>query len=153
MPITCDSCKDYGLSFYSTKGILPINYIEGRSDSKIWIVGLNPSGELHSSNNQENRTLEEFENFHPDDKNKKHKYFHDFKKVSLPLYKNYQSKEMSIVAHTDLVKCFSKTFPPFFGKKENRNKAISAIIKNCYEHLEKQIRIHQPQMIICTVPL
>ena len=102
MNTTCNKCSALGLSFYS-EHIQPPDYIEGRKSADIWIIGLNPKGNL---GHVEQRTINDFENFDPDC----HSYFRDFKKVSPMLYKNWKSQN-SRVAHTDLVKCFSQSFP------------------------------------------
>ncbi len=133
----CDSCKDLGLTFYSTT-VSPDEYIEGNVDAKIWIVGLNLKADIGKI---ETRTKQEFKDFNPDI----HPYFHDFKKVSEKLYKNWQSADNN-VAHTDLVKCFSQTFPPSLGSK---NIDKEKIINNCKRHLFNQIKKHKPKIIIC----
>ena len=80
---------------------------------------------------------------------KQNSYFYDFNKVSPKLYKNWESKE-SIVAHTDIVKCFSNSFPPqtLDGKVLNR-KSVETIVQNCQEHLLIQIQTYKPKIIIC----
>ena len=137
MTVKCDKCKTLGLTFQSLT-INPDEYIEGNIDAKIWIVGLNPKDEIGTV---ERRTKEEFQKFDPDI----HSYFHDFKKVSEKLYSNWKSKDNTI-AHTDLVKCFSQTFPPIINDKYlDRGKIIS----NCREHLLSQIKKHKPKLVIC----
>ena len=150
MPVTCDRCNAYGLNFYSVNNIFPEDYIEGKSSSEIWIVGLNPKGEMHSESNQEERVKEDFEKFRPDNSNKNHSYFHDFQKVSEKLYKNFQHPDESNVAHTDLVKCFSKSFPPVIEKEGIQSIVdTGVIIRNCNVHLINQIKRHKPKLIIC----
>ena len=137
MTIKCEKCKSLGLTFHSTT-INPDEYIEGNINAEIWIVGLNPKGDLETI---EKRTKEQFQSFNPDS----HSYFHDFKKVSEKLYANWKSDENK-VAHTDLVKCFSQTFPPVINDKHVDRKKI---IENCTEHLRTQITKHKPKVIIC----
>lgn len=137
MTVKCDSCKDLGLTFHSTT-ISPDEYIEGSADAKIWIVGLNPKADIGKI---ETRTKQEFIDFNPNI----HPYFHDFKKVSAKLYANWQSADNN-VAHTDLVKCFSQTFPPSLS---NKNIDKEKIINNCKRHLFHQIKKHKPKIIIC----
>lgn len=139
MKLTCDKCIKFGLGFYSTN-IQPHEYIEGKKNADIWIIGLNPKDEIGKI---EKRTLIDFENFDPDC----HPYFHDFKKVSSLLYNNWKSQN-SRIAHTDLVKCFSPSFPP---KLYENNKKIKSdlIIDNCVPHLKLQLKQNKPKLIIC----
>jgi uracil-DNA glycosylase len=133
--VKCDLCSSAGLHFQATH-IDPIGYIEGPLQAKIWIVGLNPKGEIGTL---ETRTKQEFESFNPD----RSSYFRDFKKVSERLYKNWLS-EKSTVAHTDLVKCYSPTFPP-----NDDNKSKQLVIGNCKRYLFNQILLHKPKVLIC----
>src|SRR5687767_6645133 len=103
MTLTCGKCAHMGLGFYS-ETISPADYLEGKTTADIWIIGLNPS---HDIGHVEQRTQAEFADFDPDC----HSYFRDFKKVSPALYANWKSPN-SRIAHTDLVKCFSPSFPP-----------------------------------------
>lgn len=141
MNLVCDKCKEFGLSFYS-KHIKPEQYIEGNKEADIWIVGLNPKSDVGSV---EGRTPKEFENFNPDC----HPYFSDFKKTSNKLYQNWKS-DKSNVAHTDIVKCFSNSFPPKIkiDGKERKTK-VDKIVNNCIEYLQNQIKTGKPKMIIC----
>lgn len=141
MKPVCNKCQKFGLGFYS-KHIEPHQYIEGNPGADIWIIGLNPKSEVGTV---EGRTGSEFENFDPDC----HPYFSDFKKVSGKLYQNWKS-EISIVAHTDLVKCFSKSFPPKGKTKGNQGQTkTDQIVNNCSEFLRKQIQIGTPKVLIC----
>jgi uracil-DNA glycosylase len=133
----CKKCESLGLTFRS-ETINPEEYIEGNANGKIWIIGLNPKDSIGAI---EKRTKIEFQSFNPDS----HPYFYDFKKVSERLYANWKSDNCT-VAHTDLVKCFSPTFPPLVNDKYiDREKIIS----NCKTHLLSQIKKHKPQVIIC----
>jgi len=141
MNLVCDKCKEYGLGFFSTN-IKPEQYIEGNPNADIWIVGLNPKAEI---GNIERRTVEDFKKFNPNS----HPYFSDFRKVSNKLYENWIG-ENSIIAHTDLVKCFSKSFPPKIeinGKLKSVN--INKVLDNCVFHLHKQFIKSKPKVIIC----
>lgn len=136
---TCDKCKDLGLLFRSKHGISPVDFIEGNAEADIWIIGLNPKGEIGKI---EERSLNKLKKFNPNC----HPYFKDFKKVSERLYKNWEGSDSNI-AHTDLVKCFSDSFPPKVknsGMKKQRD-----IVDNCVEYLMKQILINKPKLIIC----
>lgn len=133
----CIDCKKFGLTFKSPT-ITPEEYIEGNIKAKVWIVGLNPKDKIGTI---EQRTKKQFQSFNPDS----HPYFRDFKKVSEKLYSNWISQKNTI-AHTDLVKCFSPTFPP---KINGKNVDIETIVTNCKKHLLSQIRKHKPRIIIC----
>jgi uracil-DNA glycosylase len=141
MRLTCDKCSNFGLGFYSTN-IQPHEYIEGKSNADIWIIGLNPKG---SVGNIEQRTVADFENFDPDC----HSYFHDFRKVSQRLYRNWKS-EKSRIAHTDLVKCFSPSFPPqIINDYKKKAIKVETIIQNCKIHLLLQLNKSRPKVVIC----
>jgi len=119
---------------------MPSDFLEGKRDSLIWIVGLNPKGNLEKN---DERDVTELENYFEGDI---HPYFHDFRKVSEKLY-NLLGKERG-VAHTDIVKCFSNEFPP---KNCNRKEA-QIIISNCKGYFEEQIKKYfpkTPKIIIC----
>jgi hypothetical protein len=134
MNIICDKCVSEGLKFCATNITSPAQYIEGSSSADIWIVGLNPKSPIGSV---EQRTVSDFTQLDPDC----HSYFRDFKKVSSKFYTNWKSHS-SRIAHTDLVKCFSSTFPP-----ENADAEI--IIENCQSYLLQQLQQYQPKIVIC----
>lgn len=136
---TCDKCKNYGFEFRSKHNIYPINFIDGNVDADIWIIGLNPKNKV---GHVEERNLNDFKLFNPNG----HPYFRDFRKVSEILYKNWECQDRNI-AHTDLVKCFSDTFPPKNGDNGKNNQRH--IVDNCIEFLKKQILTSKPKMIIC----
>ena len=141
MKTRCTKCSEFGLKFKS-EHIEPDEYLEGNPKAEIWIIGLNPKADV---GHVEKRTKEQFENFNPDG----HRYFSDFKKVSPKLYANWIS-EKSNVAHTDLVKCFSHSFPPAIDPSTmNRRKACLQIISNCSVHLMRQLHKSRPKLIIC----
>ncbi len=136
---TCDKCRNYGLSFRTTHNVSPVDAIDGNLNADIWIIGLNPKNRI---GHIEERSLADFKSFNPNG----HPYFRDFKKVSEKLYKNWEHDNRNI-AHTDLVKCFSDTFPPKNGDKGKNNSRT--IIDNCIDYLKMQILTHKPKMIIC----
>lgn len=41
-PWHCDRCAPYGLGF--SRSYPPAGFLEGKPDSPIWVVGLNPKG-------------------------------------------------------------------------------------------------------------
>jgi len=136
---TCDKCKNYGLEFRSTQKISPIDFIDGNVNADIWIVGLNPKNKI---GHIEERSLNDFINFNPNG----HSYFRDFRKVSEKLYTNWERQDRNI-AHTDLVKCFSETFPPENEEKKKNNQ--KDIVDNCVGFLKEQILTNKPKLIIC----
>ena len=141
--IICDKCSRFGLLYQSNHLNSPAEFIEGSLDSKIWIIGLNPK----VVNNEEfDPSVEDLRAFKPS----KHPYFKDFKKVSKHLYDNWESQE-SQIAHTDLVKCGSTSFPPQDAStlKTLSNKNTKEIIENCFEHLKQQILTLKPSLLIC----
>lgn len=137
--VTCDKCKNYGFEYRSKHNVFPINSIDGNIKADVWIIGLNPKNEV---GHIEVRDLNDFKLFNPN----LHSYFRDFRKVSERLYKNWESQDSNI-AHTDLVKCFSETFPPINRENEKNNQRH--IVDNCVEFLKEQIIANKPKMIIC----
>lgn len=134
----CDLCKDVGLEF--RRPYEPAEFIEGKTNSDIWIVGLNPAADIGWTDKE--RTAEDLSNaFNNTDAI--HPYFKDFKKVSPRLFELF-GKEHG-VAHTDIVKCSSKSWPPETAK----GKKAQFVIQNCKQYLFAQIEAHKPKMIIC----
>lgn len=134
----CDLCKDVGLEFL--RPYKPVEFLEGKASSNIWIVGLNPAADVDW--NDEDRTAEDLSNAFSDTATI-HPYFKDFKKVSPRLFERF-GKENG-VAHTDIVKCSSKRWPPETAK----GKKAQMVIQNCKRYLLEQISVHKPKMIIC----
>ena len=133
----CTKCQEYGLHF--KRGYLPVEYIEGKKNSLVWIVGLNPAADQNWVDNRTTKDLEEYF----DDSSAIYGYFKDFKSVSETVFKNFGKKFGT--AHTDIVKCSSKSFPPETAKGK---KAIDVVI-NCKGFLEEQIKIYKPKIIVC----
>jgi len=120
----------------------PEEFLAGRKNSQIWIIGLNPKkmGEEQYKLDmlRDVANLESYFNnpgIHP--------YFNDFKKVSPILY-SMLGKDGG-VASTDIVKCFSETFPPHNAK----GRQVKKIIHNCQPFLEHQISEMKPKLIVC----
>ncbi len=133
----CKVCEKYGFSF--NRGYRPVEYIEGKKTSLVWIVGLNPAREPDWV---DTRTIEALEKYF-DNPNNIHGYFKNFKSVSEIIFGNF-GKELG-TAHTDIVKCSSKSFPPESAK----GKRAADVINNCKGFLEKQIITHKPKIIVC----
>jgi hypothetical protein len=116
---------------------MPSDFLEGKRNSLIWIVVLNPKGNLGKN---DERDVTELENYFNGDI---HPYFNYFGKVSKKLCDLF-GKDKG-VAHTDIVKCFSNEFPP----RNYKEQEAQIIINNCKEYLEKQIKECSPKIIIC----
>lgn len=118
----------------------PVEFLEGYTDSPIWVVGLNPAEKPEW---QDERTVETLQTTF--DKNWLNKpYFKNLKHVSPWLYS--QLGKPRGVAHTDLVKCSSEHWPPPGCSDQ---KAINSVVENCAPFLRKQIEKLRPQLIIC----
>lgn len=117
---------------------MPVEFIEGKANSLVWIVGLNPAGEQDWVDHRKAKDLEN----HFDNTDDIHPYFKDFKSVSSLLFDN--SGRIRI-AHTDIVKCSSRSFPP----EKAKGKKAHNVISNCKNFLEDQIKYHKPKIIIC----
>ena len=135
MNFKCSKCKNYGLKY--DRKYKPSDFLEGKRNSLIWIVGLNPKGNLGENDERDVTKLKDYfdGNIHP--------YFKVFRKVSKKLYELF-GKDRG-VAHTDIVKCFSNEFPP----KNCKGKEAQIIINNCKEYFEKQIKECSSKIIIC----
>ena len=132
----CLKCKKYGLFFQ--RQYSPQEFVVGASEAPVWIIGLNPQGD--EGHNDENDIIQLREYFQS---KSVHKYFNNFKGVSPSLHKLLGHSNG--VAHTDLVKCYSKKFPP----KTIQKGGDEEIIANCSEYLKQQIETHKPKIIIC----
>jgi len=134
---TCHRCSSLGLRF--ERQYEPHEFIEGDPASRVWIIGLNPAEDpAWVDPRQRSELLRYF-----DDPAKVHTYFKQFKVVSERLF-SLLGKNGG-VAHTDLVKCSSYSWPP-----ENANGADRAkIISNCAGYLQLQIDTHSPELIVC----
>lgn len=132
----CNKCSEFGFKF--ERNYLPVEFIEGKANSEVWIVGLNPA--MKPDWKDEGRTSKELEELVI---KKNEPYFRNFKPVSEAIYNNF-GKDFG-TAHTDIVKCSSTSFPPEGAK----GKKIDLVINNCKEYLEEQIRTHKPKVIVC----
>ncbi len=135
MNYECSKCKTYGLKY--ERRYKPSDFLAGKRDSLILIVGLNPKGGLDKKSKIGIKELKNYfdGNIPP--------YFRDFRKVSEKLYSLF-GKDKG-VAHTDIVKCSSNRFPP----KNCKGKEAKIIVNNCKEYLEKQIKKFHPRIVIC----
>lgn len=132
----CQKCQEYGLEFH--RKYKPEEYIEGNPDSKVWIVGLNPAQDSDWTDSK--RDVKDLSNYFQD-KGSVHGYFKHFYKVSPKLFEGLGK----YVAHTDLVKCSSKSWPP----KNCKTKEVKSIVNKCSSYLLIQICTYKPKVIIC----
>lgn len=133
----CNKCEEYGLRFH--RAYQPVEFIEGKRSSLVWIVGLNPAADQDWVDHRTSVDLQS----HFDDHSKMHGYFKDFKVISADLFEKF-GKEFG-TAHTDIVKCSSRSFPPESAK----GKKAARVISNCLGYLKEQIRQHKPKLIVC----
>jgi len=134
--IKCDKCSKYGLCF--EREYTPGDFLWGKRDSLIWIVGLNPK----ERPGYHTHTVTELERYF-DTSEKNRSYFQDFRKVSPKLFEILGSDNGA--AHTDIVKCFSNEFPPLGCK----GREVKEIISNCTQYFEKQLRELTPKLVLC----
>jgi hypothetical protein len=130
MNFECSKCKNYGLKY--DRKYKPSDFLVGKRNSLVLIVGLNPKGNLGENDKLD---VTELKNFFEGDIPP---FLKDFRKVSEKLYELFGKDRC--VAHTDIVKCYSNKFP---------RKGQEVIINNCKGYLEKQIKECPPKMIIC----
>jgi len=137
----CTKCEPL-CGFRFDRPYRPEDWIEGDPTSPIWIIGLNPrSTELdHTSTGINHRSLEETRSGFAKHA-KKIGYFKIFARVSPALYSLLGTR----VAHTDLVKCASSSWPP----PNTSDATKSEILMNCSSYLRVQIQTHRPQLLIC----
>lgn len=134
----CYKCKEFGLEF--NRRYKPEEFIEGKPNSEVWVIGLNPAAKEVWTD--EERDAEDL-SYYLDNLDDIHSYFKDFKKVSPELF--YRFGKDKGVAHTDLIKCSSKSWPP----ESCKGTKIDVVINNCSPYLFEQIVTHKPKMIIC----
>jgi len=135
--IECRECQAFGLRF--KRNYEPVQFLEGRPTSIAWIIGLNPAVDQDWVDSRSESDLHEYFN----DTTTLHPYFKDFENVSPELFKML-GKDNG-VAHTDLIKCSSKKWPPDTCK----GKKAKIVITNCKKYLIEQIVKYKPKLIIC----
>jgi uracil-DNA glycosylase len=134
--ISCEICKEYGFVF--DRKYQPVDFIEGKKTSKVWIVGLNPKASQTWIDKRDAAELESYFQM-----SETHHYFKDFKKVSTKLYSLFGSEYG--VCHTDIVKCSSSSFPP----KGLGTSGMTSVINNCKGYFIEQLRLWKPSLVIC----
>lgn len=131
---SCNKCNHLG-GFKFEREYSPEEFLEGKRSSEIWIVGLNPATEVGSNGPGSKEELQSY--FVPGEKF--YSYFRDFRRVSDLVYDGFGLEGGT--AHTDIVKCGSKSFPS--------GKAGAELVNNCSPYLKKQIISFKPRLLIC----
>ena len=166
LPISfCEKCNKIGKnSIGELKGFAfqrhyePEEFIEGNPDSKIWIVSLNPFAGKASENylepgavsmNDDHRTklsllthYDHFKNWQEDPKaafRKPWQYYRSWKAASSLVIDGLLN---GTVAHLDIVKCYSETWPPKFS---NSNQ----VVENCQIYFRNQLSNSNVRILIC----
>lgn len=131
----CEACIEIGLHF--DRKYEPSEFIEGDPQAGVWIIGINPA---RAVGDVDPRTTHELRRHF--DSEKRHRYFGPFRAVSTHLHEQLGST--GGVAHTDLVKCFSPSWPP-----KGMERDASTIMANCAHFLRAQLIQHAPKVVIC----
>lgn len=140
----CNKCQAWGLSF---KGdYKPEQFLEGKTSSKVWIVGLNPHSEVDT---YADKTPEDLANFIcKGESYLEADYFQKIKAVSEKLHRMI-GKENGC-ASTDIVKCFSMTWPPRKEELPNISRfSKGKVEETCGEYLRNQIKLLKPLILVC----
>lgn len=131
---TCDICKDvntssdkrYCFKVPSIGQYKPDEYLKGCQRPEILIIAINPRGPIGSVHEI---TKEQLSNFKPSGEINARRFYSKYKGISQLIYNNWCSNE-SVVAETDLFKCFSP-------KVDDSVK--DQLIKNCFPYLNNQL--------------
>lgn len=133
----CRKCVELGLRF--CRPYLPNGFIEGDAHSPIWIIGINPKERVDWIDTRSEDDLRDgFAELAS-----KHGYFRKFRDVSERLFARIGKPNG--VAHTDLVKCSSLSWPP----KGASALTARQIVANCAEFLRMQIVQFKPRLLLC----
>lgn len=137
--LNCGKCIEYDFWFSPDQEYAPAEFLEGKRNSRVLIVALNPK--LDKTHKIAKTTVELEIVF--DNKENIPSFFKDYGKVSKCLF-DLLGRDHG-AAHTDIVKCLSRTFPPEnCGWKETQQ-----IIENCKHYFEMQLKEISPELIIC----
>jgi hypothetical protein len=134
---SCDRCAKHSVHF--CRSYTPEEFIEGDPFSPIWIIGINPAESPDWGDGRSTSALAEGFSKHATTV----PYFRDFRAVSPRLFARLGVA--GGVAHTDLVKCSSESWPPAGVGGRGAN----AIVDNCSDYLLQQIRRFRPKLLIC----
>jgi uracil-DNA glycosylase len=129
----CRKCEEFGLVFQ--RDYKPEEFIEGSATAKVWVIGLNPAIDPAPEVSALSEYFADSRMLHP--------YFRNFAAVSMRLFEGFGKSDGT--AHTDLVKCSSKAWPP----PGISSTARRSIIRNCESYLVTQIQKYCPAMIVC----
>lgn len=133
----CEKCEALGVTYRRTYAAS--EFLEGYSDSPIWIVGINPAEDPSWNDGRSLELLKTgFSGL-----SRQVPYFRNFSRVSSWLHS--QIGQPQGVAHTDLVKCSSKSWPP----PGCSGKAARDVVSNCSPFLVEQIMRFRPKLIVC----
>jgi uracil-DNA glycosylase len=132
---TCDKCAAFGPRF--NRAYAAHEFVEGDPTSPIWIVGLNPAQAEDWNDPRTTKQLDEGFADHA----RENTSFAKFEQVSHWLYGKLGAR--GGVAHTDLVKCSSPSWPPPSCQRRN----VERVTENCGPYLLQQIRLYRPRLI------
>ncbi len=136
----CEKCIQYGLCF--ERRYTPEECLWGKKSSPIWIIAINPRGERDELKYNDAYTRDELRGYF-NTQMKNRPFFRNYEKVSPRLFALLGRDNG--VAHVDIVKCYSNSFPP----KGRISKEANKIINNCRCYLEKQLEEITPKVIVC----
>lgn len=144
--MTCEDCKDLATSGAATYCFkvpanslyLPSDYLKGNQSPEILIIAINPRGDVGSVHE---KTKDDLIGFSPLKELGAKRFYSKYKGVSEYIFNNWCSAD-SIVAETDLYKCFSPNV---------EEKIKSQLIENCFPYLQKQLisLAQKLKIIIC----
>lgn len=129
----CDRCKAQGIRY--RRSYEASEFLEGYADSPIWIVGVNPAAPPEW---EDGRSVEQLQTTFYETA-RKTQYFRDFGRVSPWLFSLLEAP--GGVAHTDLVKCSSKSWPLLMSGPRSgiNNKQFKVELQNAYYPLAPQV--------------
>ena len=130
----CEKCSNCVFSF--ARKYKPEEFIEGKTSSSVWIIGINPAQEPKGG---DQRSVSDLSNHFVN--RPFHRYFNSFAGVSKRVFEDLGEEHG--VAHTDLIKCFRKNLKGCKGSE------INSAIENCQGYLLKQISKYKPELLIC----
>jgi hypothetical protein len=135
--VRCQKCQQFGVSFARTYS--PSDFIEGDPASPVWIIGINPAMPGDWTDGRSSAQLREAFADHATGVS----YFRDFRVVSPWLFEGLGKP--GGVAHTDLVKCSSTSWPP----EGLAGRDASTIVSRCADYLRDQLQKFRPKLLIC----
>ncbi len=144
--ITCRICEDvytvgterYCFKVPAISTYEPYAYLKGCQTPEILIIAINPRGPIGTVHE---KTKDDLINFKPSGEKQAQRFYSKYKGISQSMYNNWDSNE-SVVAETDLFKCFSPNVD---------NNIKDQLIRNCFHYLEGQVKTlsNNLKLIIC----